>query len=404
LKITVLTDYFPPELNAPANRMYEFAKIWVEEGHEVTVLTSFPNSPSGKLFAPYKHPAILKIEEVDKIKVIRVWTFMAPNSGFFLRTLDHLSYAFSSILVGIFLKKSDYIIATSPQFFTVFSGYCLSLVKRCKWIFEVRDIWPQAMIVIEKESFIFKVLEWLEIFFYKRADKIVVVTNSFKKDLVKRCNLESDKISVIFNGTSENNSHSANRSNRRLSTNQIGDGTLVVGYAGTLGVSQGFEFLLTEISKLRDEPYKFVFLGDGAKADYIREMKQQLGLDKVEVLPAVDRLKARKIISTFDIGLVPLKDFEPYRKVVPSKIFNLASNKIPILLGVRGEASEIVKHYNIGESYIPENSDSFRKNLKLMKERIQSSKGFYLSGLNKAAIDFSHKDLALKYQEVWKDQ
>ena len=98
-KILFLTDNFPPEVNAPATRTYEHASEWVEKGYEVTVITSFPNFPIGKVFKGYRNIAF-KREDINGIKVIRVWTLIYPNSGFFKRILDQFSYMITSFLVG----------------------------------------------------------------------------------------------------------------------------------------------------------------------------------------------------------------------------------------------------------------------------------------------------------------
>src|SRR5680860_563989 len=140
MKLLFLTDNFPPELNAPATRTYEHCREWVKEGMEVTVITCFPNFPKGKIFPGYKNK-LYQIEEMEGIKVIRVWSFIAENKGMAKRFIDFISFAVSGFLAGLFQKDIDKIIITSPQFFVSFSGYLLSLLKRKPWVFEVRDLW-----------------------------------------------------------------------------------------------------------------------------------------------------------------------------------------------------------------------------------------------------------------------
>ena len=143
IKILFITDNFPPEFNAPATRVYEHAKEWVKEGACVTVVTCFPNFPQGKVFKGYKNK-LYQIETIDGIKVIRVWSYITANRGTIKRTLDFLSFAFSSFIAGLFVK-TDIIIATSPQFFTTWSAYLLSKLKRKPWVFELRDLWPESI-------------------------------------------------------------------------------------------------------------------------------------------------------------------------------------------------------------------------------------------------------------------
>ena len=182
MRILFLTDNFPPESNAPATRTYEHSLEWVKKGHDVTIITGFPNFPNGKVFPGYKN-SLIKKTFIDGIKVIRVWTYISANKGFIKRTLDYISFAFSSFIIGLFIK-TDIIIATSPQFFSAISGRLLSFFKMRPWIMEVRDLWPESISAVgamNKNNIIFKFLEWIELKLYISAKKIIVVTETFKK-------------------------------------------------------------------------------------------------------------------------------------------------------------------------------------------------------------------------------
>lgn len=199
MKILFLTDNFPPEVNAPASRTYDHVKEWRKSGHEITVITCAPNFPKGKVYDGYKNKPY-QTEVMDGIKVIRVWSYIAENKGFFKRTLDYISYSITSFLAGIFVK-CDIIIATSPQFFTALSGRTLSFIKRKPWIMEVRDLWPESIktVGVMKDNLFIKYFEWQEKRCYKSARHIVVVTDSFKRNLVGK-GTDGMKISVVKNG------------------------------------------------------------------------------------------------------------------------------------------------------------------------------------------------------------
>lgn len=145
-EITFLSDNFPPEVNAPANRTYEHCREWVRSGVEVTVITCAPNFPKGRVYEGYKNK-LYQTEIIDGIKVIRVWSYITANEGFVKRILDYISFAVASFIAGLFVK-TDLIVATSPQFFTALSGWLLSIFKRKKWIFEVRDLWPESIMAV----------------------------------------------------------------------------------------------------------------------------------------------------------------------------------------------------------------------------------------------------------------
>src|SRR5690606_5812628 len=199
MKLLFLTDNFPPEVNAPANRTYEHCKEWVKSGVDVTVITCAPNFPKGEVYPGYKNK-LYQRELIDGIKVIRVWSYITANEGFVKRILDYISFAVMAFLSGLFVK-TDLIVATSPQFFTAVSGSLLSTFKRKKWVFEVRDLWPESIIAVgamERNRAI-RFFEWLEKRLYLSADHIIVVTDTFKEKITAR-GIDPNKISVFKNG------------------------------------------------------------------------------------------------------------------------------------------------------------------------------------------------------------
>ena len=147
MNILFITDNFPPEVNAPSSRTFEHINHWLKDKDvKVTVITCFPNFPSGKVFDGYKNKLFEK-SKYKNIEVIRVWSYIAKNKGTFKRIIDYLSFAISASFCGLFLKY-DIIVATSPQFFTTWAAWFLSKVKRVPWIFELRDLWPDTISVV----------------------------------------------------------------------------------------------------------------------------------------------------------------------------------------------------------------------------------------------------------------
>jgi glycosyltransferase involved in cell wall biosynthesis len=201
MRLLFLTHYFPPEVNAPATRTYEHCKRWAKAGHKITVLTCVPNAPNAKIFAGY-HNKIIQKEIMDGIIVIRLWSFIAKNSGFFPRIINYASSMLMMTLYVLFSKQRyDRLIATSPQFLTGWAGVIISTFKRKPFILEIRDIWPESILTVGamKKSFIIKLLEKMEIIMYKRADRIITVGNGYRDNIIQK-GIPPEKISVITNG------------------------------------------------------------------------------------------------------------------------------------------------------------------------------------------------------------
>lgn len=239
MHILFLTDNFPPEGNAPATRTYEHATRWVEAGHKVTVITCAPNFPEGKVFDGFKNK-LYDVSELDGIRVVRVKTYITANEGFVKRILDYMSFMATGFIAGLFQKKPDVIVATSPQFFCACAGWALSAVRRKPFVFELRDIWPASITAVGamKDSFAIRMLERIEMFLYRRADSIVSVTHAFKKELIER-GVNGEKIEVVLNGVDLTKYEPSLSKDSDLAKQYGLENKFVVGYIGTHGMAHG---------------------------------------------------------------------------------------------------------------------------------------------------------------------
>lgn len=358
MRILFLTDNFPPETNAPATRTYEHCKKWVEMGEDVTVITCFPNFPQGRVFDGYKNKLYQK-ELVDGIKVIRVWSYISANKGFIKRVLDFISYMIMAFVVGLFIK-TDKIVATSPQFFTAIAGRWLSFWKRKPWVMEVRDIWPESIVAVgaSERNLAIRFFEWLELRMYKSANQIVVVTDSFKKEIVSKSSVNPDKIHVIKNGANLSLFRPEPKSIDLLDLFNL-NGKFIIGYIGTHGMAHALDFVLRSASKISDNSIHFLFVGSGAAKQGLLELNEELGIESTTFIDAVPKNEISEYISILDVGLVNLKDSKTFRSVIPSKMFELTAMGKPLLLGVAGESKEMLEKYGLGMSFFPENESQF---------------------------------------------
>lgn len=368
MKILFLTDNFPPEVNAPATRTYEHCQEWIKEPNvEITVITCAPNFPHGKVYEGYKNKFFQK-EDIDGIKVIRVWSYITSNSGFTKRVLDYVSYAFMAFLVGIF-QKSDVIIATSPQFFTTWTGWALSKVKRKPWIFELRDLWPETIKTVGamKQGKVIDTLEKIELFLYRSANHVVPVTDAFKTNLIKR-GINADKITVVTNG-SNNELFTVREKDSELLKELKLEGKFVVGYIGTHGMCHGLDFIVQAISKVKDKTIHFIFIGDGAMKKTVVKLAEELSLSNISFLNPIKKEDVPRYLSVCDVSLAPLKNEDNFKTVIPSKIFEAAAMKKPTLLGVKGQAQRVLDYDGAGLCFEPEDEVDFILKLEALKNK-----------------------------------
>lgn len=392
MRILFLTDNFPPEVNAPATRTFDHCKEWVKKGTEVTVITCAPNFPIGKVYSGYKNTWHTE-EKIEGIRVIRVWSYIVANKGFLKRTLDFVSYSITSFIAGLFVE-TDLIIATSPQFFTALSGRALAFWKHKPWIMEVRDLWPESIKTVGamKDNLFIRYFEWQEKRCYKSAKSIIVVTDSFKEKLTAR-GIDSRKIHVIKNGVDKTLFRPMKKDTVLI--RELGlEGKTVIGYIGTHGMAHKLDFILRCANRLQDSNYHFLLLGDGAERENLLRLKEELGCRNVTMLSSVPKSEVKRYISILDICLINLRKSELFKTVIPSKIFENAAMGIPILMGVEGEAKQIVESYNAGVCFEPENEDDFFSKLRIFENKEKYSS--FKKGCLDLANDFDRKKLADK--------
>ena len=365
MKILFITDNFPPEVNAPATRTYEHAQEWIKLGAEVTVITCAPNFPHGNIYEGYKNKLYQK-EMMDGIEVIRVWSYITANSGFAKRVIDYVSFAFSAFLVGLF-SKYDIIIATSPQFFTTWTAWSLSKIRRKPWIFELRDLWPESIKTVGamKQGRTIEILEKIELALYHDATRVIAVTDAFKTNLTSR-GIEANKIDVITNGSNVELFYPRPKDQELLERFNLND-KFIIGYIGTHGMAHSLDFIVSSIANIKDESIHFLFIGDGAMKQKIVELANSLALKNITFLDSITKDEVPRYLAICDISLAPLKKEDNFKMVIPSKIFEASAMQKPTLLGVEGQAQEIIEKYNAGLCFEPENEADFIQKVMLLK-------------------------------------
>jgi len=401
--ILFLTDNFPPEGNAPATRTYEHAIRWVREGCEVTVVTGVPNFPEGKVFAGYKNRWYQR-EEMCGIEVVRVKTYITANEGFLRRTLDYLSFMVAGFLAGLFQKRPDVIVATSPQFFTACAGWMLSVFRKRPFIFELRDLWPASIVAVGamRKGRLIEWLEKLELFLYRRAYSIVSVTESFKKELIDR-GIDGDKISVTVNGVDLERYQPVISKNSELSTKYGLEEKFVVGYVGTHGMAHGLEVVLDAAKRLQPYPdIQLMLIGSGAAK---RELVDEANKHSLSNILFIDR-QPKEMMAAYwslcDLSLIHLKNMPLFTTVIPSKLFESMGMGIPVIMALpEGEATAIVRKHDCGVVIPPEDGEQLSNVvLELQSDKDQMSR-LRQSAL-KASLLFSRDIKAIEMLEVLK--
>ena len=405
MKILFVTQYFPPEIGAGAIRVHEMCKEWVAQGHDITVLTGFPNYPTGNVPREYKRKIwkLIHIENIDGIRIIHTWLYPTDYRGALVRILNYLSFLISASFTGMFVHKPDIVLATSPPLLVGLAGYWISFIKRVPFIFDVRDLWPESLVIadeINQRNLVFNCLKHLSKFLYRHSAKVVVVTDGFKKELIDHYNLHGDRIAIIKNGV-DLTFFKPNSNNGKTKKDLGFDQKFVVSYFGSIGISHGVENILACAKCLLDHrEILFLIVGEGARKHVCLKLKEDDKLDNVQIWDNQPREKIPELINASNVFLVSHINAPVFNTFIPSKMFEGMACEIPLLAAVAGDAAEIVNASKAGIVVERENPKDMADAIIRLYENQSYCDELGSNGLEFVRTNFSRQQLANHYLEI----
>lgn len=400
MRILFLTQYFPPEIGAPQNRLFWLAKKLQSQGAEIRILTAMPNYPTMIKMEKYKRKFYCE-ENLDSLKVHRAFIFVTKSKSLFFRLLTYFSFVLTSIIIGVLkVEEQDYIFCESPPLFLGISALILTKIKKSKLIFNVSDLWPESAekLGLVKNKFLLNISKILEETLYKNSVLITGQTQGIVNNI--RSRFPNKKIHWLKNGIDINQVHD-NFNNHWRVDNGFSNQDFLILYAGIIGYAQGLDVILYAADTLRGHPkIKFVLLGDGPEKKRLKILAENLKLKNLIFLNPEPRENMRKIITSFDTSVVPLKKLDIFKGAIPSKIFEALASKKPILLGVEGEAQDLfISEGKCGLSFVPENSDDLVIKIMELYNAPSQAKKLGLNGFNYISKNFDNDLIA---NEFWK--
>ncbi len=399
MHLLFISNYFPPEVNAPATRLIEHARQWVKDGHSVEVLTSVPNYPEGKLHEGYRNR--FQQETVEGILVTRVPMYIAENKGLVLRTLSYVSFMLTAILYcGRIHQKPDVIVATSPQLFGAIGGYLIAKFKQVPFVMEVRDLWPESIMAVGamKPSLPLQFFQKVADFMYRTSHRIIVVTESFKPAIVER-GADPDKITILKNGADLE--FYSQPLDERLLENLKAEyqiqGKFVVSYIGTIGMAHRVDVMLEAAQRCQNPDIVFLVVGAGAERATLERRQKELQLSNFRLVERQPKERIPYLLALTDASLVHLRDTPTFRKVIPSKMFEAMVMRTPVILGVAGEAQSILETAQAGISIPSENPEALMEAVLKLYENKELYQNMASSGYNFVRTNYDRQKIARQY-------
>ncbi|MDR6225552.1 glycosyltransferase family 4 protein [Desmospora profundinema] len=346
MRIWVANHYAVPPNMGGITRHFELAREWAEqEDADVTLwLSSFNHSRRRFIDEEAKRDG----ETVPGLKLQWLWSF--PHDGNdSRRVVNMVSFALLFFLQGLFRARPHVLLASSPHLLTPFAGWMLAKLKRCPFVLEVRDLWPDTLIKMDglHQTWVVNALLWLESFLYRKADKIVVLTEHQRR-FIRDKGVDPAKITLVPNGIRMDSwkPSPARREEYRRRMGVASD-QFVALYAGAHGPANALEHVVLAGVHLPDG-YAIVLIGDGPEKDRLCALKQEKGLHNVHLLEPVPKGEVFRYIEAADCGIISLKDNEIFRGARPNKLFDYMYVGKPIVSTVDGEVREIIEKNGVG--------------------------------------------------------
>ena len=368
--ILFITPYYPPENGAAAACVSETATRLVKRGHQVTVLTTVPNYPAG-IVPPEYRGRLLQREVRDGVDVVRVWSYVSPNTSFLRRIVPQLSFALlAPLLGGIAVGHPDIIIVQSPPLFDAIAARLLAWWKRCPFIFMVSDLWPESAVQLGvlRNRVLIRLSEWLEWSTYQRASLVWVVTEWIRDFLIQR-GLPPDRIFFLTNGVDTTKFRPLPQAQARA---ELGwDDKFTVLYVGTLGVTHGLITVLDAAEQIQPhDDIRFILVGHGADRAYLVAEAQKRGLKNITFLDPVPHGLVPTLLAAGDICLAHVRRVPIGEGILPIKLYEAMACARPIVLAVDGEARRLAEQEAGAAIYVePENAAALASAVLYIRER-----------------------------------
>lgn len=382
MKLLILTQYFPPEIGAPQNRLFELAVRLKKLGVDVSVLTAMPNYPQMKIHEGYENKKYV-YEEIEGLPVHRSSIYLPTSKSIVQRLLNYFSFVYSSAKIGnTKIGDVDVILCESPPLFLGYSALYLKRKKKAKLIFNVSDLWPESAekLGVVTNKWMLKLAYNLEEKLYRKSVLVTGQTQGICKSINER--FPTVKTYWLPNGVDVSYYNPEEVKSTWRKDNGFSDNDVLFLYAGIIGLAQGLEIILKTAEQLKNQTHlKFILLGSGPVKQDLVNYKTEKQLSNVYFFDAVSKPEMPAIVKAINVSIIPLRKLELFLGAIPSKIFESLAMEKPIILCVDGEARELFVNQGQCALYSePENVNELVENCILLSKDIELRKQFGSKG------------------------
>lgn len=390
--VLILSQHFPPETGAGPTRFDELSERW-SDSTSVTVVTSAPDYPEGELYDGYEN-RWLRREEHGDVDVFYTKTIPASSGNLVRRSVKFVWFMLLATIVGLRYTSPSVVLATSPQPLTGVSGWIIARARRATFVYEVRDLWPETILAVSDfdNRLVIWTLEQTVHFLYRRCDRLVVVSQAFVEPITD-IGVDRSKLAFHPNGIDPGFYDVEDES---VEFDDVGDDEFTVSYVGTIGRTHGLSIVLDAAAKLED--VQFVLVGDGAEREELE--RRAAGQDNVVFTGRRPKDDVPHILRRSDVALVHLKPRAVFETVIPSKLLEAMAARLPVILGVYGEAERILTAAGAGIVIEPDDVAELVSAVERLRDDPDARRTFGESGREYVVEHFSWDNIASSYLET----
>lgn len=377
-------------------RHYELARMLVARGNRVTVIASPVSYMTGEPTGTARQ--VTDAAGPAGLTVLRARVYSAHHKSFAHRVLAFFSFMLSSFWMGLGVHNVDLVWGTSPPIFQGVTAWLLARLKRARFLFEVRDLWPQFAIAVGvlRNPILIAASRWLESFLYRRADCVMVNSPGFIPHVRQR---GARRVELVPNGADpamfeEGEGAATFRSSNGLS------GSYVVLYAGAHGMSNDLGVVLDAARLLLGTGIKVVLVGDGKEKPALVSRADVQGLSNVVFVSSMPKRDMHKVLAAADACIAILKPLEEYKTTYPNKVFDYMAAGRPVVLAIDGVIREVVEAAGCGIFVAPGDPKAMADAIRRLAADPAAARNMGLRGRQYVELHFNREDLADKLLEV----
>jgi glycosyltransferase involved in cell wall biosynthesis len=372
-------------------RHYEFARLLASRGHQVTVIASSVSYITGAASPVLTAPAGRE-QDTENLTILRAPVYSAHHKSFLHRVVAFFSFMFSSFWIGLRIKNVDIVWGTSPPIFQGMTAWVLAKLKGARFLFEVRDLWPQFAVAVGvlKSPLLIRASEWLERFLYRRADRLLVNSPGFVAHVKAR---GAKRVDLVPNGADPAMFLPSNDGIQFRRSNGLGDQYVAL-YAGAHGISNDLHVILDAASLLRDRNMRLVFVGDGKEKPALKRRAAELGLKNVTFISSLPKSEMPDALAAADACIAILKPLEEYKTTYPNKVFDYMAAGRPVVLAIDGVIRDVVDAAGCGIFVEPGNPQAMADAICRLADDPPRSREMGLKGRKYLEQHFSREKLA----------